>query len=105
MAQHVLAGTDQSLNDDASAFCESLGLRDKLEKAIELAKGCFALVGDPTIDLEQDPEAGESYLVVAIRVEGEEAACARSFESYMRVWTNSVEWPDVHLIRLIYRIT
>ncbi len=63
----------------------------------------FSVIGDPSIDLEQDPEDGEQYLVVSIRVEGDETDCTASHKAYLGSWANAVDWPQVHLIRLVYQ--
>ena len=69
MPEHVVAGTEISLGEEARAFCESQGIQDHLQKALEPAKQSFSIIGDPAIELEQDPDDGEWYLVVSIRVE------------------------------------
>jgi hypothetical protein len=104
MPEQVFAGTEIALSDEVRAFCESRSIQDYLEKALELARQFFVIRGDPKIELEQDPEDGDSYLVVSIRVEGEDAACANAHALYLSAWANSVEWPTVHLIRLVHQI-
>jgi hypothetical protein len=104
MSELALAATEISLDDKSRLFCASHGLHDHVEKAVDFAKRFFLIIGDPTIELEQDPEDGESYLVVSIHVEGEDAACSEAHASYLSTWANSVEWPQVRLIRLIYHI-
>lgn len=95
------AGADLQLSNDVRAFCQRHQLLNDLTRAIELAKQCFSMVGDPVVVLEQDPEDGEWYLVLEIRVAGEEHECIQAHRRYIRSWANSTPWPAVHLIRLI----
>jgi hypothetical protein len=95
---------DAQLSQEVRDFCQRHQLLDHLARAIELARQCFSIVGDPVVQLEQDPEDGEWYLVLEIRVEGDEGACARADREYLRSWANSAPWPAVHLIRLLFDI-
>ena len=44
---------------------------------------------------EQDPEDGRSYVVLEVKVQGDESDCAESHMRYMSTWANSVDWPAV----------
>jgi hypothetical protein len=103
MPDQILVRTEISISPDARSFCARGAIQDYLEKAIELARQHFSVIGEPSIDLEQDPADGEQYLVVSIRVEGDETDSAASHKAYLSAWANSVEWPHVHLIRLVYQ--
>jgi hypothetical protein len=92
-----------SLRESTSQSCAQAGLLYYLEKAIELAGLHFSVIGDPSVDLEQDEETGEQYLVVSIRAEGDETDCPASHKAFLSAWANAVEWPQVHLVRLIYQ--
>jgi hypothetical protein len=92
---------DLQLSPEVRDFCECHQLLDPLAKAIELVKRCFSVVDEPTVVLEQDPEDGEWYLVLEVRVEGEEDECMRAHRAYVRTWANSTPWPAVHMIRMI----
>lgn len=93
---------DLPLTEEVRAFCRSHDLLEHLGRSMEFARNSFAIVGDPAIRLEEDPEDGERYLVLAIRVEGDECESARADQDYLRCWANSTPWPAVHLIRLVY---
>jgi hypothetical protein len=99
------AVADVQLSDEVLAFCRRNDLLDHLGKAIELARQCFSIVGDPTVQLEQDPEDGEWYLVLEVRVAGEEGECIQAQKGYTRTWANSTPWPQVHLISLICNLS
>ncbi len=103
--------TDQQLtrielpmSDDVRVFCKHHAITADLEKAVELARDCFSIVGTPAARFEQDPEEGDSYVVLEVQVQGDENECAESHMRYMSTWANSVGWPEVHFIRLVYDI-
>jgi hypothetical protein len=98
----ITAVADIPLSDEVRDFCWRHDLLHHLNRAVELARQYFSIVGDPVVKLEQDPEEGEWYLVLEIRVEGDESECARGDREYLRSWANSTPWPAVHLIQLSY---
>jgi hypothetical protein len=91
---------DVQLTDEVHAFCQRHHLLDHLGRAIELARQHFSIVGDPVVKLEQDPEDGEWYLVLEIRVEGDEDESIQAHKDYNRAWANSTRWPEGPLISL-----
>jgi hypothetical protein len=95
------AVADLSLTDEVRDFCQRNDLLDHLRRAVELARGHFSIVGDPVVKLEQDPEVEESYLVLEIRVRGQEDEWIQAHKEYNRSWATSTPWPQVHLISLI----
>ncbi len=98
------AVADVPLSDEVRDFCRRHDLLDHLGRAIGLARQYFSIVGDPVVRLEQDPEDGEWYLDPEIRVEGDEAECARADREYLRLWADSTPWPAGHLIQLFYGV-
>jgi hypothetical protein len=100
----LLTGIEAQLSDDVRVFCKRHAIMVDLEKAVELARDCFSIAGTPHVRFEQDPEDASSYVVLEIQVRGDEVDCADSHMRYMSTWANSVGWPEVHLIRLIYDI-
>jgi hypothetical protein len=59
------------LSSDALSFCHREGIASELGRALDLARQCFSIVGDPVVNLMQDPEvAGAHYLVIEIQVRG-----------------------------------
>jgi hypothetical protein len=97
-------GIEGPLSDDVRVFCERHAMLGDLENAIELARDCFSIVRIPRVRFEHDPEDGSSYVVLEVQVQGDETDCGESHMRYLRTWPNSVGWPEVHLIRLIYDI-
>ena len=103
MPDQTLLRTEFPISDEARTFCVREGILDDVEKAMELARQHFSVIGNPSIELEQDAEDGEKYLVVSIRAQGDETDCSASHKAFLSAWANAVEWPQVHLIRLIYQ--
>ena len=54
------------------------------------------------VELEEDPEDGDQYLVLDVLANGDEDECFNAHKSYLSIWANSVGWPEVRLIRLTY---
>jgi hypothetical protein len=96
----ITAVADVQLPEEVRAFCQRHQLLDPLAKAIELAKRCFSMVDEPSVQLEQDPDDGEWYLVLEIRVKGEESESIQAHKEYVWSWANSTPWPEVSMIRL-----
>jgi hypothetical protein len=97
----TIAGPDVQLSEEARAFGRRHDLMDHLAMAIELARQCFTIVGRPRVQLEQDPEDGEWYLVLEVQCRGDERECRDAHKRYLKTWASSAPWPAVHLIRLI----
>jgi hypothetical protein len=99
-ADSTPAVADLSLTDEVRDFCQRNDLLDHLRRAVELARQHFSIVGEPKVLLQQDPEDGEWYLDLEIRVLDGESEYLRAHEAYTRSWVNSAPWPAVHLITL-----
>jgi hypothetical protein len=89
------------LSDEVRDFCRRHDLLHHLNRAVELARQCFTIVGDPVVKLEQDPEVEESYLVLEIRVAEDEDESIQAQRTYSRSWATTTPWPAVHMISLI----
>ena len=92
---------DIQFTDEVLDFCRRNALVDHLGRAIELARQHFSIVGDPVIRLEQDFEVDERYLVLEIRVQGDEDESIRAHKAYNRAWTSLTGWPEVSRISLV----
>jgi hypothetical protein len=100
----VLAATETPLSEEVREFCERHALIDHLVKAMELARECFTIVGEPGVQLEQDPEDGDEYLVLDIQVRSSVSECVESNVRFARAWTEFAELPEIRLIRLVPNI-
>jgi hypothetical protein len=92
------------LSPDLQEFCARLGILEYLAVAVDLARKCFPLVGEPCVHPEQDPETGEEWLILDIRVRGEIDEVLDSYDLYTDLWISSVPWPEGEKIRLSYHI-
>jgi hypothetical protein len=54
-----------------TSCCLRIGVVSELSLAIETARKCFSIIGNPAVDLVQDPETDASYLVIEIQVRGD----------------------------------
>ena len=48
-----------------------LAVLSELSIAIDTARKCFSIIGNPAVDLVQDPETDACYLVIEIQVRGD----------------------------------
>jgi hypothetical protein len=97
----VLALEDVRLSEEVREFCERHALFGHLAKALELARECFTIVGDPVITWEQDPEIDDEYLVLEFKVRGSVSECVESNWRFLRAWGKVASLPESRLIRLI----
>jgi hypothetical protein len=59
------------LSADALAFCRREGITSELILALDLVSQCFPIVGNPVVNLVQDPEVDRAGdLVIEIQVQG-----------------------------------
>lgn len=100
-AHQTVPVADLSLSDDVRSFCARHDLLDHLVRAKDLARQTFSIVGEPQVRVEQDPDGGDSYLVLEIRIQGAEDECIRVQQDFARSWATSTEMPEVHMISLV----
>jgi hypothetical protein len=89
-------------SDEVIEFCHRHAIEGYLAKAEELATRLFPRVVGVTVALEEDAEDGDQYLVLEVLANGEEDECFKAHKSYLSIWANTVEWPEVRLIRMTY---
>jgi hypothetical protein len=93
------------LSPDARAFCRREGITRKLSLALDLVSPCFPIVGNPVVNLVQDPKVdGAAYLVIEIQVRGgvkETVASHRRFA----LEASQQSGAKREMIRLHYEIT
>jgi len=73
-----------SLPTDLQAFCKRLGITRYVPVALRLLKECFPKVRDLQMYPECDPESGEEWLVLQIRVPGSVDEVRRQYDDYTR---------------------
>ncbi len=89
-------------SDRVIEFCQSHAIESYLTKAEELATRLFPQIVRISVELEEDPEDGDQYLVLEVLANGDEDECFTAHKRYLSIWANSVGWPEVRLIRLAY---
>jgi hypothetical protein len=89
------------LSEEVREFCERHALFDHMAKALELARQCFTIVGEPVVVFEQDPDNDEEYLLLEIQVPGSVSERVESRVRFADAWTQFVTLPEVRLIRLV----
>jgi hypothetical protein len=89
-------------SDEVIEFCQRHAIESCLAKAEELARRLFPHIEKISVELEEDPEDGDQYLVLDVLANGNEDECFNAHKSYLSIWANSVGWPEVRLIRLTY---
>src|ERR1700678_1560882 len=65
-------------------------IESHLAKAEELATRLFPHVVSINVELEEDPEDGDQYLVLDVLAAGDEEECFNAHKSYLSIWANSV---------------
>ena len=89
---------------DALAYCLRQGLRQELLTAIELMRQCFVKVHGCHLQLEQEPETGEEWLVLDVTLQEEVDAVLTHFDISTDSWIAQTHWPEHDKIRLAYNI-
>jgi hypothetical protein len=75
-----------------------------LPVAIDLIGRCFSSIQDLHLQLEQDPEVGEEWLVLDVTIQGEVEEVLNEYDNYTDHWVSSVPWPERDKIRLSYNV-
>ncbi len=102
IAHEKEVGRVAPLSAEVIDFCQRNAIEAHLAKAEELATRLFPQVVRISIELEEDPEDGDQYLVLDVLANANEDECFHAHKSYLSTWANSVGWPEVRLIRLTY---
>lgn len=90
---------------DALAYCLQHSLQQYLLTAIDLMRQCFASVYACRLDLEQDPETDEAWLVLAVTLNEDVETVLATYDVYTDRWIAYVPWPERDQIRLVYNVT
>lgn len=88
------------LPDDVRAFSRTNGLDDHLRKAIDLAGRTFAPVERLEVELRQDRETEDEWIVLRVAVRADRANVSAARQRYTAEWVASVPSPQRYLIRL-----
>jgi hypothetical protein len=83
-------------------FCSENGIEREIEETIDLARRHFTLIGEPSFEVVDDPEHGESYVGVHIRAQGGPEDIFRRRRVFSDAFRDSVGREKRRLINLIY---
>jgi hypothetical protein len=92
------------LNAEVLDFCAREDIGKELDAAIELARTHFCITAGPVVQLEQDPELDNYYLVLEITIRGDTAEIVAAHKEFARQWSSMVPWPKSERVRLVYDI-
>ena len=69
-------------SDEVIEFCQRHAIESYLTKAEELASRLFPRVHRINVEIEEDPEDGDQYLVLDVLADGSEDECFNAHKSY-----------------------
>jgi len=92
------------LSCEALVFCQFKGVVSELRLAIETARNCFQIIGNPDVELVHDPETeAASYLVIEVQVRGEVKDIVMAHREFAKE-TARLLGPERSIITLNYDI-
>jgi hypothetical protein len=87
---------------EARVFCSRNGIEREIEETIDLARKHFALVGEPSFEVVDDPEHGESYVGLHIWARGVPEDVFRRRRVFSDAFRDSIGREKRRLINVIY---
>lgn len=85
-------------------FCKQEGILNYLWGMIEIVKKSFGRIDNIEVEVEEDPETGEKWVLVSIMVRGTVEEILAEYDHYTGKWVSTVPWPERHKIRLSFNI-
>jgi hypothetical protein len=85
-------------------FCQRGGLTDYLLRAIALAKHYLDPADSMEVEVEQDPEAEDEWLVLNVPMHGRTDEIVSRYERYVGAWVGETPWPESGKIRVSYSV-
>lgn len=86
-------------------FCLRHGIQERyLQVAIDLATHCFPSIQEVSLQIEQDPETSEEWLVLEATVQGDVDEIIDQYEGYTDLWVSLAPWLERNKIILTYNI-
>jgi hypothetical protein len=85
-------------------FCSRERITSYLPTAVNSAEKNFPTISELKIEVEQDPETEEGWLVLNITIRGEVDEVLNNYDNYINYWVSTVPWPERQKIRLLYNI-
>ena len=91
-----------TVSEAAREFAARAELEGLLDEALALLHRCFRVVDAPKVEFEIDPEVGDPYLLLDVRVGGSVLENVAAHKRFAREWSRKADWPQVKMIRLAF---
>ena len=89
---------------EAVLFCEKEGILHYVGDALRIIRQSFEQIDSVGLEVEEDPETGEKWILIAITVRGGVEEILKQYDRYTESWVSSVPWPECDKIRLSFDI-
>jgi hypothetical protein len=90
------------LSEEVLSFCSRWQLFNHFQRALRLAKHSFLGLKNIEVEIENDPEHEDEWLVIVVQVHGDIGKVLDMYDAYTRKFVRVVPWPALDKIRLIY---
>lgn len=90
------------LSDDVLSFCSRWQVFNHFQRALRLAQHSFPALKNIDVEIENDPESEDEWLVIVVQVHGDIGKILDMYDTYTRKFVQAVPWPALDRIRLIY---
>jgi len=85
-------------------FCIQERIVNYVPVAVGIIERSFHNVAETEMRVEEDPESGEKWLMIAIAVQGTVENVLQDYDRYTESWLAAAPWPECHKIRLSFDI-
>ncbi|MBM4349611.1 MAG: hypothetical protein FJ106_06970 [Deltaproteobacteria bacterium] len=85
-------------------FCNQERIVKYVPVAVDIIERSFRNLAESEMRVEEDPETGEKWLMIAIAVQGTVEDVLQDYDRYTESWLAAVPWPECHKIRLSFDI-
>lgn len=89
---------------DILSFCRRQDILQYLQPAFDLIESSFSSSEELSLQLEEDPDTEEKWVVLDVSVQGEVEKILDEYQSYTSHWVSKVPWPERNKIRLSYNL-
>lgn len=90
------------LSDEVLSFCSRWQICNHFQRALRLAQHSFLDLKSIEVEIENDPESEDEWIVIVVQVHGEIDKVLDMYDTYTRKFVQMVPWPALDKIRLIY---
>jgi len=85
-------------------FCSQERITSYLPSAVNSVEKNFPTTTELKIEVEQDPETEEEWIVLNVTIRGEVDEVLDNYDKYVNYWVSTVPWPERQKIRLLYNV-